>query len=69
LAGFFKKIDREKAPKLMLSNSDPKNENPEDTFFEEAYSGYNIVKVCAGRSINCNGSKRGKINELLITNY
>lgn len=69
LAQFFQKLDREKGAKLMLSNSDPKNENPEDDFFEKAFSGYNIFRVSAGRAINCNGDKRGKINELLITNY
>ena len=69
LAQFFHKLDREKGAKLMLSNSDPKNENPEDDFFEKAFSGYNIFRVSAGRAINCNGDKRGKINELLITNY
>jgi DNA adenine methylase len=53
----------------MLSNSDPKNENPEDDFFEKAFLGYNIFRVSANRAINCNGEKRGKINELLITNY
>ena len=53
----------------MLSNSDPTNQNPEDNFFEKAYSGYNIFKVSASRAVNCDGDKRGKINELLITNY
>lgn len=69
LAEFFKKLDKEKNAKLMLSNSDPSNVNPEDNFFENAYQGYNIFKVSAGRFINSKGSKRGKIKELLITNY
>ncbi|GMO62922.1 MAG: Dam family site-specific DNA-(adenine-N6)-methyltransferase [Treponemataceae bacterium] len=69
LAGFFQKLDKEKGAKLMLSNSDPKNINPADDFFERAYKGYNIFKVSANRAVNCNGAKRGKINELLITNY
>jgi DNA adenine methylase len=69
LAHFFQKLDKEKGAKLMLSNSDPTHENPEDDFFEKAFSGYNIFKVSANRAINCNGTKRGKINELLITNY
>lgn len=55
--------------KLMLSNSDPKNENPQDTFFDKLYDKFNITRVRANRMINCNGNKRGKINELLITNY
>ncbi len=69
LAQFFQKLDKEKGAKLMLSNSDPKNENPNDDFFENVFSEYNIFKVFAKRAINCNGEKRGKINELLITNY
>lgn len=55
--------------KLMLSNSDPKNENGKDDFFEELYKGFNIQRVKANRIINCMSEKRGKINELLITNY
>jgi DNA adenine methylase len=69
LALFFKKLDQEKGAKLMLSNSDPTFNNPHDNFFEQAYSGYNIFKVSANRAINCDGNKRGKITELLITNF
>jgi len=69
LANFFQKLDQEKGAFLMLSNSDPTNINPKDDFFKKAYYGYNIFKVTANRFVNCNGSKRGKINELLITNY
>jgi DNA adenine methylase len=69
LAVFFRELDQEKGAKLMLSNSDPKNINPDDNFFEEAYKKYNISKVFASRAVNCKGNKRGKINELLITNY
>ena len=69
LAEFFRKLDQQKGAKLMLSNSDPKNENSEDDFFEQAYSGYHIFRVSAARAVNCNGDKRGKIREVLITNY
>ncbi|MCS7028502.1 MAG: DNA adenine methylase [Bacteroidia bacterium] len=69
LAQFFRKLDKEKGAKLMLSNSDPKNQNPEDDFFERAFEGYNIFRVSASRAINCHGNKRGKISELIITNY
>jgi len=69
LAVFFQKLDREKGAKLMLSNSDPTNINPNDTFFEKAYRGYNFYKVSANRAVNCNAAGRGKINELIITNY
>jgi DNA adenine methylase len=59
--------------KLMLSNSDPTNTNPDDDFFEKYYKNRNenfhIHKVSARRNINSKGSKRGEIWELLITNY
>ena len=69
LASFFQKLDEEKGAKLMLSNSDPKNENPNDQFFEDIFTNYNFHKVSANRAINCNGEKRGAIKELVITNY
>jgi DNA adenine methylase len=37
LAGFFKELDK-KGAKIMLSNSDPRNENPDDSFFDELYA-------------------------------
>jgi len=69
LANFYRKIDHEKGAKLMLSNSDTQNNDPDDVFLERAFKGYNICKVSASRAVNCKGNKRGKINELLITNY
>jgi len=68
LAKFYQEIGIN-GNKLMLSNSDPKNENKSDNFFEMLYSNFNIIRVRANRMINCNGNKRGKINELLILNY
>jgi len=68
LSNFCRHID-DKGSKFLLSNSDPKNENPNDTFFERHYRGFTIEKVKATRVINCKGSNRGEINELLITNY
>ena len=68
LAKLFGEIGRN-GNKLMLSNSDPKNENPSDDFFEKHYRGFNISRVKAVRMINCKGDKRGAINELIITNY
>ena len=53
----------------MLSNSNPKNTNREDTFFEDIYKGFNINEVSAKRMINANSKGRGEISELLITNY
>jgi DNA adenine methylase len=57
--------------KWLLSNSDPKNIDPTDTFFEELYNEKSIYidSVLAKRSINSNSAKRGEIRELLISNY
>ena len=55
----------EKGCFVMLSNSDT-------PFINELYSGLDgitINKITAGRSINSKGSGRGKITEVLITNY
>ena len=68
LGTFFKKLDAKNA-KLMLSNSNPKNINKNDDFFEKIYKGFNINEVYAKRMINSNAKGRGKISELLITNY
>jgi DNA adenine methylase len=68
LAKFCRRIDA-KGAKFLLSNSDSKNEDPEDNFFENQYSCFTIDKVKATRAINCKASGRGEINELLITNY
>lgn len=68
LAEFCRAIDNEGA-KFLLSNSDPKNEEPKDHFFEDQYKGFRIERVKATRAINCKASSRGRINELLITNY
>lgn len=55
--------------KQMLSNSDPKNFNPDDNFFDEMYNGFNISRVTATRMINSNAAKRNAINEIIVTNY
>ena len=53
----------------MLSNSNPKNVNKNDNFFEDIYKGFCINEVSAKRMINSNAKGRGEISELLITNY
>lgn len=68
LAEYYATLDK-KGAKLMLSNSDPKNENPDDRFFEDLYKKFYIERVDASRMINSNSSKRGKIKELVIMNY
>jgi len=68
LAEFCKQINNRGA-KFLLSNSDPKNEDPKDHFFEDKYKGFVIDRVKATRAINCKASGRGQINELVIKNY
>lgn len=68
LAEFCKKVNK-KGAEFLLSNSDPKNENPKDHFFEDRYKDFRIERVKANRAINCKAAGRGQINELLITNY
>ena len=68
LANYFYKLDLKNA-KLMLSNSNPKNVNEDDNFFENIYKGFVINEVSAKRMINANAKGRGEISELLITNY
>ena len=68
LASYYRELDSKDA-KLMLSNSNPKNTNKDDDFFEEIYTGFNINEVLAKRMINADCTGRGAISELLITNY
>ena len=68
LAEYYNELSLKNA-KLMLSNSNPKNVNIEDNFFEDIYKGFSINEISAKRMINSNGKRRGKISELVITNY
>jgi DNA adenine methylase len=68
LAKFYQEMDF-KGAYLVLSNSDPKNHDLEDNFFDELYSNYEIDRVPAKRNINSNTSSRGEINELIIRNF
>ena len=68
LASYYRELDSKDA-KLMLSNSNPKNTNKDDDFFEKIYTGFNINEVLAKRMINADCTGRGAISELLITNY
>lgn len=61
LADVFKKLDKKKCF-VMLSNSDTK-------LIKDLYKDYNIKIVKATRMINCDSTKRGKINEVVVTNY
>ena len=69
LARFFDRLHHTTHAKLMLSNSDPTNENPDDAFFDDLYRTFYRHRVSAQRNINSKASKRGPIRELVVTNY
>ena len=52
-----------------MSNSDPKNVDPDDDFFDDLFADYDIQRINAKRRINRNSDHRGYITELLIKNY
>jgi DNA adenine methylase len=68
LAGFIEEIDA-KGAYIILSNSDPKNVDPDDDFFDDLFADYDIQRINAKRRINRNSDHRGYITELLIKNY
>lgn len=57
-----------KGAKVVVSNSDPKNSDESDSFFDDLYSSYTIMRVSAKRMINSKATGRGNVNELLIFN-
>lgn len=61
LCNVFKKLDK-KGCFVMLSNSNT-------PFIKKLYKDYNINYVMAARSINSDGNGRGKIKEIIVTNY
>ena len=68
LAQFVDDMHRRGA-KIVVSNSDPKNADESDDFFDSIYSAHRIKRVEATRMINSNSQARGKIKELLISNF
>ena len=70
LSIFIKEMITEKHAKVLVSNSDPKNTDVNDNFFDDLYdkNHFQIKRVSAARMINSNAKKRGAINELLISN-
>ena len=61
LAKVFKELDK-KGAYVMLSNHNT-------SLINDLYKGYNIHIIEAKRNINSNGKKRGKVEEVIITNY
>ena len=68
LAQYYKKMS-DKGAACLLSNSDPKNVNPDDNFFDDLFAEYNVNRVYASRAINSKGNGRGKITEILVSNF
>jgi len=68
LAHYLRKLDK-LGHLLILSNSDPKNTDLHDDFFDDLYKGFKINRVSAKRFINSKSNGRGSINELLLTNF
>lgn len=67
LQQFVEKVDQ-RGTRFLMTNSDPKNTNPEDTFFDDLYATYDIRRVPARRSISTKASTRKGVNELFISN-
>ena len=53
---------------FVASNSDPKENNKTDTFFDNIYCQFTIKRVSAARMINSNPDGRGAISEIMISN-
>lgn len=68
LAHYIDKLHA-KGAKIVASNSDPKNTDENDNFFDDIYAAHSIKRVEATRMINSNSDARGKIKELLISNF
>lgn len=64
----FLELLSQKGAKIVASNSDPKNINENDDFFDDIYKNFNITRIKARRMINSIGSRRGNLNELIIFN-
>lgn len=63
LAEVYKELSK-KGAAVMLSNSDTN-----DLFFDNLYQGFHITRVPAKRLINADATKRGTVNEIVVTNY
>lgn len=59
----------ERGAKVLISNSDPRNADPADDFFDTLYAAWRIERVEAARMINSDSRARGRIKELLISNF
>ena len=53
---------------FIASNSDPRNANSKENFFDNIYNNFFIRRVSATRMINSDASGRGSISEIMISN-
>jgi DNA adenine methylase len=67
LAQFIDKLS-ERGAYVVASNSDPKNADERDNFFDNLYAKHIVQRIYAGRAINAVGAGRGRVSELLIAN-
>ena len=67
LRDFCDQISKDKAL-FVASNSDPKDVNPKESFFDTIYNHFIIKRVSAARMINSDASGRGAVSELMISN-
>ncbi len=67
LRDFCELIARRKSL-FVASNSDPRNVNDGDEFFDRLYNMFSIKRVSATRMINSKGNERGAISEIMISN-
>lgn len=65
LGNFVSEIHQNGA-KILLSNSDPKNADKNDNFFDDLYKDFDIKRVSANRMINSNSEGRGAITEIMV---
>lgn len=61
------RIARRKA-QFVASNSDPREDDKKETFFDLIYQQFTIKRVSAARMINSNPNGRGLISEIMISN-
>lgn len=67
LRDFCRELDARGA-KWVLSNSDARSAAG-TSFFESLYAGFRVRRVLASRMVNADPAKRGKLTEVLISNF
>jgi len=65
LASFFDEMSKRGAW-VVASNSDPKNTDESDEFFDVLYANHSINRIAATRAINSVAANRGCVSELLV---